>query len=90
VKQVVFILTFSILSACASSEKSGYRKGIEPDYSDLSEAPGWAYAADGFAVQKNQPVGKKNVYEFYYKRCEPGGDKPFYSKTAYECSESPR
>lgn len=84
-------LTFAVfLLACGSSGKSGYRRGSEADSSG-STAPGWAYAAEGFAVNKDQPVRKENAYEFYYKRCEVGAsERAYYSKTSYECSESPR
>lgn len=77
-----------LLGACASGD-SGYRRGTEADSSG-STAPGWAYAAEGFAVNKNQKVRKENAYEFYYKRCELGSERAYFSKTSYECSEAPR
>jgi hypothetical protein len=97
VSNKLIFLTFAVsLSACASISLSGcasgdgeYRRSTEADNSG-STAPGWAYAAEGFTVNKNQRVRSQNAYEFYYKRCELGGERAYYSKTSYECSEAPR
>lgn len=72
-------------ASCSSGEK--YRRGSEAD-STGSTAPGWAYAAEGFAVNKKMPIREENAYEFYYKRCELGGERPYYSKTSYECTDA--
>ncbi len=86
--KLIAISIAGLLIACASGD-SGYRRGSESDSSG-STAVGAAYAADGFAVQKKMKIRNENVYEFYYKRCELGSERAYFSKTSYECSEAPR
>lgn len=79
-------LCLSLLSACATDD--GTRLGSEPPYPyETSNADPASYGADGFSFNKRMKVRDPNEFMFYYKRCTLTGDRSYYSKTEYFCTE---
>lgn len=75
-------LLFFLLADCTSKPR---RLGSDPQLEN--RAPGAAYTANSMAFSKEQPERAPNNYDFFYKHCQVDGEKVFYSKTSYDCSE---
>jgi hypothetical protein len=72
------------LNACATDD--GTRLGIEPAYPyATSNADPASYGADGFTF--NKKIRGPNEFMFYYKRCSLTGDRSYYSRTDYFCTD---
>lgn len=81
-------------AACQSGSKpdSANRYGetsvLLPELSYESDAEGAAYTAD--SMHPRTPIPSRPDWrpmEFYFKECSLIGDLPYYSKTAYHCTE---
>jgi len=71
------------LLGCASKPQLGME-----DYDADSQAAGAAYVVDAMRIRRPMPSRPDwKPMEFYYKHCEPAGQHPHYSKTAYQCSD---
>jgi hypothetical protein len=81
----VFLATLLIwLSACATNPRT---IGTE-DLDENSQADGGAFRVDAMQVRRPMPSHADwKPQEFYYKHCSPSSDVPFYSKTAYSCTD---
>lgn len=80
------VLGFALLglSACSSS---GTNREYIPELDGGSTAPGAAFTADGMHFRKEMPLHKDwKPLEFYFKHCTEIGEKPYFSKTSYECT----
>lgn len=56
------------------------------DYDANSTANAAAYRADAMEVRRPFPTHDNRHWKFYYKQCELVGDRPYYSKTSYQCT----
>jgi hypothetical protein len=83
---VGLILIATLLSGCATDD--GTRIGSEPAnaYANSNADPS-SYGADGFTFNKKQFIRPKNDFMFYYKNCSLTGERGYYSRTDYACSE---
>lgn len=81
----VLVLT---LTSCASTD-SEYQMGTEStDWYDQSNADPAAFGImDAFTFNKKQKRREANDFKFYYKRCALDGNRSFYSKTSYWCTD---
>jgi hypothetical protein len=76
-----FILCAGLIG-CASDG----RHLASDDYEDGSRAHPAAYLVDRFQVHHEDVEKKKGPNApFYFKRCEPAGERYFYSRTSYDC-----
>ena len=58
------------------------------DYDQNSKANGAAYSANAMEIREPMPSHSDwKPFPFYYKHCSEMGEKFYYSKTAYECSD---
>lgn len=81
------VLLGSILGLLACSSSGSNREFI-PELDGNNSAPGAAFTADGMHFRKEMPLHKDwRPLEFYFKQCAQIDEKPYYSKTAYECSK---
>ena len=82
---VGFISSFLFLVSCVSS--GPHKREFIPELDLANKAPGAAYTSESMHFRKEMPLHKDwRPVEFYFKSCEEGGDKPYYSKTSYECT----
>lgn len=74
------------LHSCATDD--GTRLGSEPAYPyATSNAEAASYGADGFTFNKIMKVRGPNEFMFYYKRCSLTGERSYYSRTEYFCTD---
>ncbi|MGE0762010.1 MAG: hypothetical protein AB7N80_01905 [Bdellovibrionales bacterium] len=87
-KRLVIFSILVFLCACSSSPtKPGETTMWLPDQDGASTAEGAAYTADSMHFRKPMPSRPNwKPMEFYFKHCNEIDEKPYYSKTAYECS----
>jgi hypothetical protein len=93
--RIILSLVFvSTATACRSgskyesSDRFGETQILLPERSYESNAEGAAYTAD--SMHPRIPIPSRPDWrpmEFYFKECSLIGDLPYYSKTAYQCSE---
>jgi hypothetical protein len=85
---LIFSATFAALALPSCATDDGTRLGSEPAYPyEASTADAASYGADGFTFNKKMKVRGPNEFMFYYKRCTLTGDRSYYSRTDYFCTE---
>jgi hypothetical protein len=84
--KIAAISAVFVLAGCATDD--GTRLGSEPEFPyATSNAEAASYGADGFTFNKKMNVRAPNEFMFYYKRCTLTGDRSYYSRTDYYCTE---
>jgi hypothetical protein len=93
---ILVVLLLAVAVGCASSNDyqsgGGYNENREASYTQDPEPPNnsrahpAAYAMDSFIIRKKRPKrSPASEMKFFFKNCEQGGEKAYYSRTSYSC-----
>lgn len=80
-----FLVIFVIIHSVGCTSSNDPYGGRDPD--ENSRAHPAAYATERFMVEKKLPENEKgSKVDFFFKRCDQGGNENFYSRTSYDCN----
>lgn len=87
-RALTLALVASAFQSCATTEDDTQMGTENMDWYDKSNADPAAFGImDAFTFNKKQKRREANDFKFYYKRCALDGNRSYYSKTSYWCTD---